>query len=1237
MIRSPRLGLALFVRALLMTALVAVLPSTGWEQLSSPGTGGSTCTNPQANNGDGYSGCGVAITTNTGTTVASRYEFNVNADTGVFSTRDESSAATNVLSFNATAPGGYRLDISTSRSGNMSRVNDASGCNGQAQATGISGSSNIALSSGSLSLSDPGDIGNGGSTTNTSFGGSSSAQIFRQSNGSPQGHSLTFTWSASVRSNSCEASVRMGNQNGTTSGCSACGYPGSPSRTQATDGHFVSVSYTSLCGNGSIDGSVGEACDQGAANGTAGSCCASNCQFKTNGTACTDDGNVCTNDICNGASVTCQHPNNTASCSDGIFCNGTDTCGGGSCSVHAGNPCPGADGDSDCSEGCNEAADNCTLNDPNGSACTDGLFCNGTDTCNGGSCANHAGDPCAGPDGDGNCSESCNEGADNCAAPDPNGSACADGLFCNGTDTCNGGSCANHAGDPCVGADGDGNCSESCDEGADNCAAPDPNGSACTDGLFCNGTDTCGSGTCSTHTGDPCAGGPECNDSCNEGPDNCFEPAGETCTDDGNVCTTDECDGAGACDHPAGNAGTECRASGGVCDVAESCDGASTTCPADGFVSAATNAALGGTASQSSTDGGTADLAIDGDTDGDFGNGSVTQTQAESEASWDVDLGSSVSITNIAIWNRTDAATAALSNFYVFVSDDPFTGTSVDDSLNQAGVLAFFQSAEAGTPSVIGVGDTGRYVRVQLTGGDALTLAEVVVSTGGTSCRAGAGACDAEEFCDGTGADCPSDTKLETECRGAAGVCDVAESCDGVGDDCPSDAVEPATTECRASAGVCDVADNCDGVGVDCTADVKVANGTECRASDGICDPAEACDGVGDDCPADAVEPASTVCRPSAGDCDLADNCDGVNDDCTADVKVPGGTECRASDGACDPAEACDGSGNDCPADAIEPNGTVCRPEAGDCDIAETCDGASDACPADVVETAGNVCRPEAGGCDVVESCDGSSAACPADAVEPAGNECRASAGVCDPAEQCNGSSNACPGDALSPAGTVCRPAADPECDFDEECTGSAVTCPGDVTQPDGLACDDEDGGTSNETCVGGLCGCIGDDLDGDTITDNCDLEDAQVTIDRASAYASGDKPGRVNVRGILPVGVYGAGDEVDISNGLTFAMVDPNDMEVVAPFLASECVERSSGLIKCSRRITSTQKWKLTLRPKKEGGVFTGNYLLKAQAQGFDVAATLSGPVTASVTHGFIDRVGSKACVGGPRVLICR
>jgi hypothetical protein len=67
-------------------------------------------------------------------------------------------------------------------------------------------------------------------------------------------------------------------------------------------------------------------------------------------------------------------------------------------------------------------------------------------------------------------------------------------------------------------------------------------------------------------------------------PADAVKASGTACTDDGNACTTDLCNGtvgAPACVHAAGNAGTVCRAAANECDLAETCTGNSTTCPAD--------------------------------------------------------------------------------------------------------------------------------------------------------------------------------------------------------------------------------------------------------------------------------------------------------------------------------------------------------------------------------------------------------------------------------------------------------------------------------------------------------------------------------------------------------------------------------------------------------------------------------------------------------------------------------
>jgi len=365
----------------------------------------------------------------------------------------------------------------------------------------------------------------------------------------------------------------------------ACGFSNTPNNTplpsvDQTAGPCKEIQCNGLGGTKVVNRPDNTSCSDGVfCNGT-DTCLAGDCNVHAGNPCPGPDSDGDCSESCNETNDNCSaaDPNGSA-CTDGLFCNGTDTCGAGTCSLHTGNPCPGPDGDGDCAESCSESNDNCLAPDPNGAACTDSVFCNGTDTCNAGACAAHAGNPCPGPDGDGNCSESCNETNDNCLAPDPNGSACNDSLFCNGADTCNGGSCSIHPGDPCPGPDGDGNCSESCNETNDNCLLADPNGSACTDGLFCNGTDTCGGGTCSVHTGSPCPG-PDgdgnCAESCNETNDNCLasDPNNSACID-GVFCNgTDACSG-GTCTLHTGN---PCPGPDGDGNCAESCDETNDNC-----------------------------------------------------------------------------------------------------------------------------------------------------------------------------------------------------------------------------------------------------------------------------------------------------------------------------------------------------------------------------------------------------------------------------------------------------------------------------------------------------------------------------------------------------------------------------------------------------------------------------------------------------------------------------------
>jgi hypothetical protein len=101
---------------------------------------------------------------------------------------------------------------------------------------------------------------------------------------------------------------------------------------------------------------------------------------------------------------------------------------------------------------------------------------------------------------------------------------CVDGLYCNGQETC----------DDVTGV---------CQAGTNPCAD---------DGQFCNGTEDCDEiiDQCFS-SGNPCPG-TECNH-CQEDTDGCFDPADTPCTDDGNSCTDDYCDGGGVCIHSNNN------------------------------------------------------------------------------------------------------------------------------------------------------------------------------------------------------------------------------------------------------------------------------------------------------------------------------------------------------------------------------------------------------------------------------------------------------------------------------------------------------------------------------------------------------------------------------------------------------------------------------------------------------------------------------------------------------------
>ncbi|WP_213955020.1 discoidin domain-containing protein [Variovorax sp. dw_954] len=140
------------------------------------------------------------------------------------------------------------------------------------------------------------------------------------------------------------------------------------------------------------------------------------------------------------------------------------------------------------------------------------------------------------------------------------------------------------------------------------------------------------------------------------------------------------------------------------------------------------NVARGRPASASSEQaGGAATRAVDGVNDGNWASGSTTQTGSSANPWWEVDLGADFRIHALRLWNRTDCCADQLGNFQVMVSSAPMSGRSyealmADDSVGKTLVPGTAERLTTLTP-----GATGRYVRVQLAGTGALSLAEVEV------------------------------------------------------------------------------------------------------------------------------------------------------------------------------------------------------------------------------------------------------------------------------------------------------------------------------------------------------------------------------------------------------------------------------------------------------------------------------------------------------------------------------
>jgi len=114
--------------------------------------------------------------------------------------------------------------------------------------------------------------------------------------------------------------------------------------------------------------------------------------------------------------------------------------------------------------------------------------------------------------------------------------------------------------------------------------------------------------------------------------------------------------------------------------------------------------------------GGVASRAVDGNTDGDWNHGSVTHTDFQAGAWWQVDLQAAHNINSVVVWNRTDCCGERLTNFRAQVSSDGSTWTSTT-----------FPGTPSPSAEIYLGAASARYIRIQLVGTNYLTLAEVQV------------------------------------------------------------------------------------------------------------------------------------------------------------------------------------------------------------------------------------------------------------------------------------------------------------------------------------------------------------------------------------------------------------------------------------------------------------------------------------------------------------------------------
>ena len=269
------------------------------------------------------------------------------------------------------------------------------------------------------------------------------------------------------------------------------------------------------------------------------------CDGKTDEGYC-DDGNPCTNDICDpsrldvpGSGSACVSTPASIPCEDGNLCTIGDTCIDAKCVTGKAKSCE--DGLFCTKNACDLPTGGCTLTLLDG-PCDDESVCTKDDACKDGLCKAGSTDDC---DDNNPCTDDTCDPAKGCLNAHNDG-ACEDGDKCTQGDKCVAGTCKAA---PTVDCDDANPCTDNfCDptlvtDLSKGCTATFIVGS-CDDGDGCTLGDACKDGTCSGKATKSC--------------------------DDGKVCTIDGCDAKGNCKHTV-DPGTATCSDGNKCTTNDAC------------------------------------------------------------------------------------------------------------------------------------------------------------------------------------------------------------------------------------------------------------------------------------------------------------------------------------------------------------------------------------------------------------------------------------------------------------------------------------------------------------------------------------------------------------------------------------------------------------------------------------------------------------------------------------------